>query len=114
MSVLERGQSFVKDLNELNTNAVSKYFEIQREAIESYVEANRTRFAALREVKGVNDFVEAQREYYAAVQKNVQDSLKAQADLARDNFETTQQLVKDLFNQESEEEVAPVETATAA
>ena len=112
MSVIERGQSFVKDVNELNTSAFSKYFEIQREAIETFVEANRTRFAALREVKGVNDVVEAQREYYAAVQKNVQDSVKKQTELARDNFENTSKLVKSLFNQDAEE--APVEEASAA
>ena len=115
MSVLERGQSFVKDMNEMNTSSVSKYFEIQREAIETFVEANRTRFAALRDVKGVSDVVEAQREYYAAVQKNVQDSFKKQGELARDNFENTQELFKGLFNQDQDaDEEAPVEEASAA
>ena len=114
MSVLERGQSFVKDVNEMNTSSVSKYFEIQREGIETFVEANRTRFAALREVKGLSDVVEAQREYYAAVQKSVQDSFEKQGELARNNFENTQQLVKGLFNQDQDaEEEAPVEKAPA-
>ena len=100
MSVIERGQSFVKEMNELNVKSVTKYFEIQREAIEQYVEANRTRFAALREVKGVEDFINAQREYYSAVQKNVADSVKKQADLVRDNFTSGGKLVRELFNRE--------------
>jgi hypothetical protein len=100
MSVIERGQSFVKEMNELNVKSVTKYFEIQREAIEEYVNANRARFAALREVKGVEDFINAQREYYAAVQKNVADSVKKQADLVRDNLTTSGKLVRELFNRE--------------
>ncbi|MGH8597487.1 MAG: phasin family protein [Gammaproteobacteria bacterium] len=100
MSVIERGQSFVKELNELNVNAVTKYFEIQREALEQYVGANRQRFEALREVKGLEDLVAAQREYYSAVQKNVADSIKKQADLVRENFTTTGKLVRELFNRD--------------
>ena len=100
MSVIERGQSFVKELNELNVNGVSKYFEIQREALETFVGANRQRFAALRDVKGLEDVVAAQREYYAAVQKNVADSFKKQADLVQTNFTTTGKLVRELFNRE--------------
>ena len=42
MSVIERSQSFVKEMNEMNVKAVTKYFEIQRKAIEQYVGANRT------------------------------------------------------------------------
>ncbi len=91
MSVIERSQSFVKDMNELNVKAVTKYFEIQREAIEQFVGANRARFTALREVKGLEDVVTAQREYYAAVQKNVADSVKKQADLVRENFDNVRQ-----------------------
>ncbi|MCX7064043.1 MAG: phasin family protein [Proteobacteria bacterium] len=100
MSVIERSQSFVKEMNEMNVKAVSKYFEIQREAIEQFVGANRARFTALREMKGVEDLVSAQREYYAAVQKNVVDSVKKQADLVRDNFTTSGKLVRELFNRE--------------
>ena len=100
MSVIERSQSFVKEMNEMNVKAVSKYFEIQREAIEQFVGANRTRFTALREMKGLEDLVSAQREYYAAVQKNVVDSVKKQADLVRDNFTTSGKLVRELFNRE--------------
>jgi hypothetical protein len=101
MSVIERSQSFVKELNELNVNSVKKYFEIQREAVEQYVGANRARFTALREMKGVEDLVTAQREYYAAVQKNVADSVKKQADLVRENFTTGGKLVRELFNRDS-------------
>ena len=97
MNVVERGQNFVRELNELNINGISKYFEIQRETLEQYVEANRQRFAALREVKGVGDLVNAQREYYAAVQKNVTGSVEKQVDLARHNFEVTGKLVRGLF-----------------
>jgi len=100
MSVIERSQSFVKEMNELNVKAVTKYFEIQREAVEQYVSANRARFDALREVKGLEDFVAAQREYYAAIQKNVADSVKKQADLVRENFTTSGKLVRELFNRE--------------
>ena len=100
MSVIERSQSFVKELNELNVKSVTKYFEIQREAVEQYVSANRARFDALREVKGLEDFIAAQREYYAAVQKNVADSVKKQADLVRENFTTSGKLVRELFNRE--------------
>jgi len=102
MSVIERSQSFVKELNELNVNAVSKYFEIQRDAVEQFVGANRQRFEALREVKGLEDFVNAQREYYAAVQKNVADSVKKQAELVRDNVTTTGKLVRELFTGEDQ------------
>jgi hypothetical protein len=98
MSLIERSQSFVKEMNEMNVNAVTKYFEIQREAVEQFVGANRARFSALREVKGLEDFVTAQREYYAAVQKNVADSVKKQADLVRENFTTSGKLVRELFN----------------
>ena len=98
MSLIERSQSFVKEMNEMNVKAVTKYFEIQREAVEQYVGANRARFTALREVKGLEGFVSAQREYYAAVQKNVADSVKAQVELARDNFTTGGKLVRELFN----------------
>ena len=100
MSVIERSQSFVKDMNELNVQSVTKYFEIQREAIEQYVSANRARFEALREVKGLEDLIAAQREYYAAIQKNVADSVKKQADLVRDNFTTSGKLIRELFNRE--------------
>jgi hypothetical protein len=99
MSVIERSQSFVKEINELNVNAVSKYFEIQRGALEQFVEANKQRFAALREVKGLEDVVNAQREYYAAVQKNVTENIKKQVELVRDNATTTGKLVRELFNQ---------------
>jgi len=100
MSVIERGQTFVKELNELNVKSVTKYFEIQRETIEQYVSANRARFAALREVKGLEDLIAAQREYYSAVQKNVADSVKKQADLVRENVTTSGKLVRELFNRE--------------
>jgi hypothetical protein len=97
---MERGQAFVKEINELNVSAVTKYFEIQREALEQFVGANRQRFEALREVKGLEDFVSAQREYYSAVQKNVADSIKKQAELVRENLTTTGKLVRELFNRE--------------
>ena len=100
MSVIERSQSFVKEMNELNVNAAKKYFEIQREAVEHFVGANRARFTALREIKGLEDLVTAQREYYAAVQKNVADSIKKQADLVRENVSTSGKLVRELFNRE--------------
>jgi len=100
MSVIERSQSFVKEMNELNVKSVTKYFEIQREAVEQYVSANRARFDALREVKGLEDFIAAQREYYAAVQKNVADSVKKQADLVRENFTSSGKLIRELFNRE--------------
>jgi len=99
-SVIERGQTFVKELNELNVSAVTKYFEIQRDAMEQFVGANRQRFAALREVKGLEDLIAAQREYYATVQKNVADSFKKQAELVRDNVTTTGKLVRELFSGE--------------
>ncbi len=100
MSVIERSQSFVKEINELNVGAVSKYFDIQRTALEQFVEANKQRFAALREVKGLEDVVSAQREYYSAVQKNVTDNIKKQVELVRDNATTTGKLVRVLFNRE--------------
>ncbi len=100
MNVLERGQSFVKELNEMNVKSVTKYFEIQREAIEQYVGANRTRFAALRDVKGLEDLIAAQREYYAAIQKNVADSVKKQTDLVRENLSTSGKLVRELLGRE--------------
>ena len=77
MSVIERSQSFVKDMNELNVKAVTKYFEIQRGAIEHFVGANRARFSALREVKGLEDVVTAHTNTHAAVQKNVRQREEA-------------------------------------
>jgi hypothetical protein len=103
MSVIERSQSFVKEINELNVNAFRKYFEIQREAVEHFVGANRTRFNALREIKGIEDLVTAQREYYAAIQKNVADNVKKQVELARDNFTTTGKLVRELFDRDEKQ-----------
>ena len=82
-------------------SSVTKYFEIQREAIEEFVGANRARFTALREVKGLEDVISAQREYYAAVQKNVADSVKKQAELVRENFTTSGKLVRELFNRDT-------------
>src|SRR4030095_134908 len=101
MNAIERGENFVKELNDLNVNAFTKYFEIQRAALEQYVDANRNRFAALRDVKDVESFVNAQRDYYAAVQKNVTTAIEKQVDLARSNFEATGKLVRDLFQPES-------------
>ena len=97
MNPIERGQAFVKELNELNVSAFTKYFEIQREALEQYVDANRSRFAALRDAKDVGGFVNVQRDYYAAVQKNVTTAIEKQVELARTNFEATGKLVRDLF-----------------
>ena len=51
-------------------------------------------------MKGLEDLVTAQREYYAAVQKNVADSVKKQTDLVRENFTTSGKLVRELFNRE--------------
>ena len=101
MNPIERGQSFVKELNELNVNAFTKYFEIQREALEQYVDLNRTRFAALRDVKDVDTFVSAQRDYYAAIQKNVTSTIEKQVELARTNFEATGKLVRGLFQNDA-------------
>ncbi len=97
MSVIERGQSFVKELNELNVSGVSEFFKIQRESLEGLVEANRERFAALREVKGLSDVVSAERDFYAAVQKGFSSSVEKQTELARGNWETTGSLVRGLF-----------------
>ncbi len=97
MSVIERGQSFVKELNELNVSGVSEYFKIQREALEGLVEANRERFAALREIKGLSDIVSVERDFYAAVQKGFSSTVEKQSDLAKENWQTTGQLVRSLF-----------------
>ena len=102
MSVIERGQSFVKELNELNVSGVSEYFKIQREALEGLVEANRERFAALREIKGLSDIVSVERDFYAAVQKGFSSSVEKQSDLARENWETTGKLVRGLFGTSDE------------
>ena len=109
MSVIERGQSFVKELNELNVSGVSEYFKIQREALEGLVEANRERFAALREVKGLGDFVSVERDFYAAVQKGFSSSVEKQSDLAKTNWETTGTLVRSLF---ANSDAADTEAAT--
>ncbi len=97
MSAIERGQTFVKELNELNTSGVSEFFNIQREALEGLVEANRERFAALREIKGLNDFVSVERDFYAAVQKGFTSTVEKQSELARGNWDTTGNLVRSLF-----------------
>jgi hypothetical protein len=102
MSVIERSQSFVKEMNELNVSGISQYFEIQREALEGFVSANRERFAALRDVKGIGDVVSVEREFYAAVQKGVTSSVEKQTSLARDNWSTAGQLVRGLFGNQTE------------
>ena len=109
MSVIERGQSFVKELNELNVSGVSEFFKIQREALEGLVEANRERFAALREIKGLSDVVSVEREFYAAVQKGFSSSVEKQSDLAKEDWETTGKLVRNLF---STSDAADTEAAT--
>ncbi len=102
MSVIERGQTFVKEMNELNVSGISSYFEIQRAALEGFVEANRERFAAMRDIKGVGDVVSVEREFYAAVQKSMTDSVQKQSELARENWSTAGKLVRELFNAETE------------
>jgi hypothetical protein len=109
MSVIERGQSFVKELNELNVSGVSEFFKIQRAALEGLVEANRERFAALREIKGLSDIVSVERDFYAAVQKGFTSSVEKQSDLAKENWETTGKLVRNLF---ATSEAADTEAAT--
>ena len=108
MSVIERGQNFVKEWNELNVSGISQYFEIQRAALEDFVDANRERFAALRDVKGISDVVSVERDFYAAVQKGFTDSVQKQAELARENFSTAGKLVRELFNAEEAEGVVEV------
>ncbi len=112
MSVIERGQSFVTELNELNVSGISEFFKIQREAVEGLVEANRERFAALRDVKGLSDVVSVERDFYAAVQKGFSSSVEKQTELARGNWETTGKLVRDLFDSSSATE-ATAEEAVA-
>ena len=102
MSVLERGQSYLKDVGELNREVASKYFEIQKESVESFVQANRDRFAALREIKGLNDLVESERKFYAAVRDSVTESVKKQFELARHNFESSRDLLLQLVGQQPE------------
>ena len=112
MSVIERGQSFVKELNELNVSGVSEFFKIQRESLEGLVEANRERFAALREIKGLSDVVSAERDFYAAVQKGFSSSVEKQTELARGNWETTSQLVRGLFTSADAADAADTEATT--
>jgi hypothetical protein len=99
MSVIERGQSYLKEVGELNRETASKYFEIQKESVESFIQANRDRFAALRELKSVNDLVESERRFYAAVRDNVTTSVRKQWDLARHNFEAGRDLFLSLVGQ---------------
>jgi hypothetical protein len=106
MSVLERGQSYLKDVVELNREVASKYFEIQKEGVESFVQANRDRFAALRDIKSLNDLVESEQKFYAAVRENVTESVKKQVELARHNFETSRDLFMALIGQKSEAKTA--------
>ena len=106
MSVLERGQSYLKDVGELNREVASKYFEIQKESLESFVQANRDRFAALRDIKSLDDLVESERKFYAAVRDSVTDSVKKQIELARHNFESSRDLFMTLFGQKSEDKPA--------
>jgi hypothetical protein len=108
MTVIERGQSFLKEVGELNREVASKYFEIQKDSFESFLQANRDRFAALRDIKSLNDFVESERQFYTAVRENVTTSIKKQFDLARHNFESSRDLVLELVGQK------PSEKATAA
>ena len=97
MTALERGESFVRDIAELNTNMVSECLEVQRESFETLLEAGRHWFAALRQVQDLSDVVEAQREYYAAVQENAQDSFERREHLVRQSVEAAQQLIRRLF-----------------
>lgn len=114
MTVIERGQNFVKELNELNVSGMSQYFEIQREALEGFVEANRERFAALRDAKGISDFVNVERDFYAAVQKGLTSSVQKQAELAQENWSSAGKLVRSLFSaQEPSANDAPAQEAPA-
>lgn len=102
MNVLERGQDFVKDIAEVNRHALSEYVDIQKDTFKKYVEANRERFAALREVKDINAFLDTQKHYYSTVQSSLKTSVRRQADLARHNFESTRDLVKNLISDSSD------------
>jgi hypothetical protein len=113
MSVIERGQNFLKDVGELNREVASKYFEIQKESVESFIQANRDRFAALRDIKSVNDLVESERRFYAAVRDNVTSSVKKQFDLARHNFESSRDLMLELVGQKPAKDAAPAQPAQA-
>jgi hypothetical protein len=55
----------------------------------------------MRDVKDVSGFVNAQREYYAAVQKNVTTAIEKQVELTRTNLEATGKLVRGLFQTEA-------------
>jgi len=114
MSAIERGQTFLKEVGDLNREVASKYFEIQKESFETFFKANRDRFAALREIKSLNDLVESERRFYTAVRENVTESVKKQVELARHNFETSRDLLLELVGQKPAEKAAAPEAPAQA
>ena len=96
MNILERSQEFATNIVDLNKSAVTGHYGIQKKSAVSAYETSRERFVALREVKNLEGFVNVQRDFYSAMQKNVQSVLRDQYSFARENLDSAGQLVKQL------------------
>ncbi len=94
MNVLERSQELANNMVELNKSAIKGHYGIQKKSVISAYEDNRERFAALREVKDFAGVIDAQREYYSAMQKNVTGVVRDQVSFARKNLDNAGQLLK--------------------
>lgn len=98
MNVLERSQEFAAGMVELNKSAFTGHYGIQKESVVSAIEANRTRFAALREASNLNGVIDAQRGFYSAMQKNVSSLVREQFTFAKENVGNASELLKQFVN----------------
>ena len=92
--------SFVQGWSKLNADSMRRYFEIQGEGMQAYAEANRVLLEGLRDSKSMTDAAAAQRAFFEAIQKNGQEALAKQVELARQVGEGSQELFSGLVKRD--------------
>ncbi len=96
MSAMERATEFFTQLNTLNTEGASSWFEIQRKGVEAVVSAVQARNAALQNVKGVEDWASAERAFWTALNDSATETFKANVELAQAQASRAQTLFGEL------------------
>ena len=92
MSITNSLGSFVQGWSKLNSDSMRRYFEIQGEGMRTYADANRVLLESLRDAKSLSDAAAAQRAFFETIQKNAQDALAKQVELARQVGQDSQAL----------------------
>ncbi|NJN52937.1 MAG: hypothetical protein HC809_15430 [Gammaproteobacteria bacterium] len=94
MSLSERVSNLVSELAGLNRDAAGQWISIQRTGLEGVVKAHRDRFAALQQVKGLQDLVEAERAFLAELNETAVNQFKANVELAQTSFSRMQSMAR--------------------